>query len=170
MLRAILFLSCMQPPTHALRFCVSSTGTRDSTWMLWPTRPDTWRESARPAQRAFAAVANTIGRFEPVTVGVPSGKEGSARALLNSENVSVVTIDQDDAWMRDTGPLFVVGNSKSDEQERRHVRGVDWSFNAWGGALGGCFSSWINDDAIAKTVLGLADAERYKANMILEVR
>ena len=26
-------------------------------WMLWPERPDNWREGALPAQRAFAAVA-----------------------------------------------------------------------------------------------------------------
>ena len=39
-------------------------------WMLWPERPDNWREGAPPAQAAFAAVASAIARFEPVTVGV----------------------------------------------------------------------------------------------------
>ena len=39
-------------------------------WMLWPERPDNWREQARPAQAAFAAVAAAIARFEPVRVGV----------------------------------------------------------------------------------------------------
>lgn len=36
--------------------------------------------------------------------------------------------------------------------------------------MGGCFSSWKNDDAIASTVLGLVGAERYKSNMVLEVK
>ena len=39
-------------------------------WMLWPERPDNWREAARPAQLAFAQVAAAIAQFEPVTVGV----------------------------------------------------------------------------------------------------
>src|SRR5262249_22284312 len=39
-------------------------------WLLWPERPDNWREAARPAQLAFTQVAAAIARFEPVTVGV----------------------------------------------------------------------------------------------------
>jgi hypothetical protein len=38
------------------------------TWMGWPQREDNWRDGARPAQRAYADVANAISRFEPVTV------------------------------------------------------------------------------------------------------
>lgn len=144
------------------------------TWMLWPTRPDTWKASAGPAQIAFAAVAKAIAQFEPVTVGVPPGKEESARMLLEGAGMNIVVIEQDDAWIRDTGPMFVVngtlcsGKSES-ASTRRNIRGVDWSFNAWGGEMGGCFSSWNKDEAIASTVLRLVGAERYKANMILEV-
>lgn len=151
-------------------FCLSPSRR---TWMLWPTRPDIWKESARPAQIAFAAVANAIARYEPVTVGVPPGKELSARTLLDGAGISIVVIEQDDAWIRDTGPLFVVDSAcsaTSDMQRtQRHVRGVDWSFNAWGGGSGGCYSSWTKDNAIASTVLGLVGAGRYKANMVLEV-
>lgn len=136
--------------------------------MLWPTRPDTWKASARPGQAAFAAVAKAIARFEPVTVGVPPGKEESARTLLDGAGISIVTIEQDDAWIRDTGPTFVVGGKSEDTP--RQIRGVDWSFNAWGGELGGCFSSWDKDNAIASTVLALVGIGRYKANMILEVK
>lgn len=142
--------------------------------MLWPVRPDTWKESARPAQLAFAAVAKAIARFEPVTVGVPSSQLQSARPLLDATGVGIAVIEQDDAWIRDTGPLFVVGGTRCESSERRrgmrNVRGVDWSFNAWGGEFGGCFSNWDKDDAIASTVLGLVGADRYKANMVLEVQ
>ena len=30
-------------------------------WMLWPERSDNWRSGAKPAQRAFAAVAASQG-------------------------------------------------------------------------------------------------------------
>lgn len=105
--------------------------------------------------------------------GVPPGHEESARKLLDDGRVGVVAIEQDDAWIRDTGPLFVVSGPCTGRSENKHmqrnIRGVDWSFNAWGGDLGGCFSSWEKDDAVASTVLGLAGAERYKVDMILEV-
>ncbi|CBJ27089.1 agmatine deiminase [Ectocarpus siliculosus] len=146
--------------------------THERTWMLWPVRPDTWKESARPAQLAFAAVAKAIARFEPVTVGVPSSQLQSAQPLLDATGIGIAVIEQDDAWIRDTGPTFVVGGTRSESSERqrgmRNVRGVDWSFNAWGGEFGGCFSNWDKDDAIASTVLGLVGADRYKANMVLE--
>ena len=144
------------------------------TWILWPTRRDTWNASARPAQAAFAAVANTIARYEPVTIGIPPGAEDSVRALiLDTASITVVVIEQDDAWVRDTGPLFVVADGSGgcgDYPRQRHVRGVDWPFNAWGGERGGCLSSWVKDDAIASAVLRLANAERYVSKMILEVR
>ncbi|MCS6946965.1 MAG: agmatine deiminase family protein, partial [Steroidobacteraceae bacterium] len=51
-------------------------------WMLWPQRPDTWRDGALPAQRAWAAVAAAIAKFEPVTVGVCGAQYEFARAAL----------------------------------------------------------------------------------------
>ena len=39
-------------------------------WMAWPERPDNWRLSAKPAQAAFAAVAEAIQLSEPVTMAV----------------------------------------------------------------------------------------------------
>lgn len=135
--------------------------------MLWPTRPDYWGSCARPGQMAFAGVANAIGKFEPVMVGVPPGHEHFAMSLLDPSTTTVVPVEQDDCWIRDTGPLFVV---KEDPRGKggRQLRGVDWSFNAWGGLLGGCYSTWEKDDMVASTVLRLTGARRYKSRMILE--
>ncbi|CAI5978070.1 unnamed protein product, partial [Closterium sp. NIES-65] len=51
----------------------------DGCWMIWPERPDNWRDAAVPAQQAFAAVAACISRFEPVRMLV-SGAQVRARA------------------------------------------------------------------------------------------
>ena len=40
------------------------------TWMLWPERPDNWRQGGKPAQQTYANVAAAISRFEPVTMCV----------------------------------------------------------------------------------------------------
>jgi agmatine deiminase len=129
-------------------------------WMLWPERPDNWRVGAKPAQAAFAAVAEAIGGGEPVTVGVSAAQFHNARARL-SRRVRVVEMSSDDAWMRDCGPTFVV-----DEKGRR--RGVDWRFNAWGGLQGGLYFPWNRDDEVASKVLEIEDADRYRAPLVLE--
>ena len=129
-------------------------------WMLWPERPDNWREAARPAQHAFAAVAAAIAEFEPVTVGVSSSEFQVARALLDPR-VRVLEISHDDCWMRDVGPTFVV-------DRRGAVRGVDWHFNAWGGLQGGLYFPWDQDDLVARKVLEIEGRDRYRAPVVNE--
>ena len=116
------------------------------TWMLWPERPDNWRDNAAPAQRAFAAVAAAIARSEPVTMGVSAGQFDGWRGAMLPAGVRVVEISSNDAWMRDVGPTFVV-------DRRGRVRGVDWMFNAWGGKAGGAYADWELDDQVAAKVL-----------------
>jgi agmatine deiminase len=129
-------------------------------WMLWPERPDNWRDGALPAQRAFSEVAAAIARFEPVSVGVSAGHYDFARTQL-APNVRVVEISHDDAWMRDVGPTFVTN-------ARGMRRGVDWKFNAWGGLAGGLYFPWDKDDAVAQKVLEIEGCDRYRAPLINE--
>ncbi|HOJ00974.1 MAG TPA: agmatine deiminase family protein, partial [Anaerolineaceae bacterium] len=106
------------------------------TWMLWPERPDNWRDGAKPAQKAFAAIATAISQFEPVTMGVSQSQFNNARQMLPAA-VRVVEMANNDSWMRDCGPTFVVNGTL--------VRVVDWDFNAWGGLLGGLYFPWDLD-------------------------
>lgn len=132
----------------------------DGCWLLWPERTDNWRLGAKPAQHAFAAVAAAIARSERVTVGVSARQYANARALL-APAVRVVEVSSNDCWMRDVGPTFLV-----DRRGRR--RGVDWTFNAWGGLSGGLYFPWDLDDAVAQKVCETEGADRYRAPFVLE--
>ena len=132
----------------------------DGCWMAWPERRDNWRERARPAQQAYAAVAEAINASEPVTMAVSDAQLEPARSTL-PPSIRVVEIASDDAWMRDIGPTFV-----TDAAGGR--RGVDWRFNAWGGAAGGLYASWERDERMASRVLEIEGAERYRAPLVLE--
>jgi agmatine deiminase len=123
------------------------------TWMLWPTRTDTWRLGAKPAQDAFVAVASAIAEFEPVTIGVVSGQFEHVRSRM-PESVRVVEISSNDAWMRDIGPTFVVNREGG-------VRGIDWGFNAWGGLNGGLYFPWDQDLLVKQKVLEIERLDRY---------
>ena len=123
------------------------------TWMVWPERPDNWRLGGKPAQAAFSAVAEAIARFEPVSVCVSAAQFENARARL-SDAIRVIEISNDDAWVRDTGPTFVV-------DDQGGVRGVDWTFNAWGGLDGGLYFPWLRDDQVAAKILQVERCDRY---------
>ncbi len=129
-------------------------------WMLWPERCDTWRLGAKPAQKAFVDVAAGISAFEPVSVGVSHQQYENARYLL-PDDIRVVELSSNDAWMRDVGPTFVVNGSGE-------LRGVDWQFNAWGGLQGGIYFPWDQDEQVARKVLQMESADRYRAPLVLE--
>jgi len=130
------------------------------TWMLWPERIDNWRDGARPAQRAFAAVAAAIAQFEPVSVGASAAQFEFARAELPAP-VRVIEISNNDCWMRDVGPTFVVNAAG-----RR--RAVDWRFNAWGGLDGGLYFPWDQDDLVARKLAEIENVDRYRAPLVME--
>lgn len=130
------------------------------TWLLWPQRPDNWRLGGKPAQKAFTAVATAIAQFEPVTVGVNPDQYSNARSMLPA-HIRVVELANDDSWIRDCGPTFLVDGKGG-------IRGVDWDFNAWGGLYNGLYFPWDKDDQIALKVLEMERVDRYKAPFVLE--
>ncbi|HUN23871.1 MAG TPA: agmatine deiminase [Anaerolineales bacterium] len=130
------------------------------TWMLWPQRFDTYRMGAVYAQRTWVTVAETIARFEPLTIGVNHDQYRRARKML-PPTVRVLEISSNDAWTRDSGPTFLTNRQGG-------IRGVHWQFNAWGGFNGGAYFPWDEDLLVAEKILTLAGADRYCAPFILE--
>ena len=124
------------------------------SWMLWPERNDNWRDGAKPAQTAFTNVAKAISAFEPVTVCVSPAQYQNARARL-PEDIRVVEMVNDDAWIRDCGPTFVVN-------DKGGVRACDWEFNAWGGLVDGLYFPWYNDDQVARKVCEIEGVDTYR--------
>lgn len=127
---------------------------QQGVWMLWPERPDNWRNGGKPAQSAFVEVAKAIARFEPVTMCVSASQFQNARARL-PENIRVVEMASDDSWIRDCGPTFVIDGKGG-------IRGVDWEFNAWGGLVDGLYFPWDKDDQVARKVCELENIDSYR--------
>lgn len=130
-------------------------------YILWPQRPDNWRNGAIPAQKTFVNIAKAISKFEHVTIGVNDDQYLNARYMLPS-NIDVVEISNNDSWIRDCGATFV----KNDEGD---LRAVDWKFNAWGGLVDGLYFPWDKDDRVAQKMSELEKVDRYRLNdFILE--
>lgn len=130
---------------------------QDHVFMIWPERPDNWRDGAKPAQRAFVNVATAISRHTPVTMLVSNAQYANARARL-PEDIRVAEATSDDCWCRDTGPTFLVNDATGE------IRGVDWTFNAWGGLVDGLYFPWANDDAIARKICELQGIDSYRTD------
>lgn len=134
---------------------------QEQVWMLWPERPDNWRDGGKPAQKQYAEVAKAIAKYTKVTMGVSKEQYQNARAVLPSE-IRVVELAANDAWLRDTGPTFVI-NDQGD------IRGIDWAFNAYGGFVDGLYFPWDQDDLLALKICEMENIDTYRTpDFILE--
>ncbi len=98
----------------------------ERTWVAFPTSGYTLGDTQsehEAARSTWANVANQASEFENVTVVVNPGDEAIARKYLSSQ-IELAPIPIDDAWIRDSGPTFVVDNGK--------LGAVNWVFNGWG--------------------------------------
>ncbi len=127
---------------------------QDHVFMIWPERPDNWRNGAKPAQKAFTDVAIAIAKHCSVTILANNSQYANCRARV-PDHIRVAEISSDDAWVRDCGPTFVI-NDKGD------IRGIDWTFNAWGGLVDGLYFPWANDDAMAQKICELQGIDSYR--------
>lgn len=145
-------------PTPAeLGFAMPAEWTpHERTWMAWPTEGYTLGEDPTDAYRAWSEVANTIVRYEPVTMIVDPAARASADEWLDPA-ITKVERALNDAWMRDIGPTFLL-----DEGE---LAAADWVFNGWGAQS---WAQWDKDAEIAESVAELAGARRFASRMVNE--
>ena len=107
-----------------------------ATWMQWPYG---FENSYRPD---FAGIIDILQAHEPVKLIVKNGMQANqAQSYLANNgvptaNISFLVQNNDNAWMRDNGPVWVTKNGLP------HLH--DWGFDGWGQEV----PNWTNDDAI----------------------
>ncbi|EMY32891.1 peptidylarginine deiminase [Arthrobacter crystallopoietes BAB-32] len=140
----------------------AETAEQSRIWMAFPpggyTLGDT-EEEAHAARSTWAAVANAIVEFQPVTMLAEPKDAETARTYL-SPAVELELAPLDDAWMRDIGPTFVFNND-----DGARLGAVDWVFNGWGQQD---WARWDKDARIAARIAGLAGAERIGSFLVNE--
>lgn len=130
----------------------------ERTWMAWPTEGYTLGDEPDEAYRAWSRVANTIARYEPLTMVVDPSPTATAEARRWLDpSATLVERSLDDAWMRDIGPTFLTRPGG--------LAATDWVFNGWGAQS---WATWGHDAEIAETVAELAGARRFASPMVNE--
>jgi agmatine deiminase len=78
-------------------------------------------------------------------------------SLLTGQGVNQISLQHDDCWIRDMGPVFVVDGDKQ-------VAGVNWRWNAWGHR----YSDFERDAAVAEALLDTLKMRRYVGDLVIE--
>ena len=159
----------MQTPKQDGFFMPGEFEVHKGCILIWPSRPGSWRNEAREAKKAFAAVIEAIARSEAVFLAARKEDVAEATNFANELKrkqipypVTVFEAKTDDAWARDVAPTFVklnehnTANSNKEGSDQSSssasdsvIRAVNWEFNAWGGNVDGLYASWEKDNAFA---------------------
>ena len=122
---------------------------QEAIWLQWPGR---WEKSY---ESSFARLSNVIVQYETLHILYDSPSVlAEARSSIKRENgdpdhpnIRWHWIENDSAWMRDNGPIYVIEDNK--------MRVQNWAFNAWGGAFGADIPFRLDNQVpskVAKTV------------------
>ncbi|MFC9330700.1 agmatine/peptidylarginine deiminase [Kitasatospora sp. NPDC057015] len=129
------------------------------TFMAWPALSSVWGSRLDAVRGDIAKVAYEISRYEPVVMLARAHQADDARYVCGSgayHGITVVEIENDDLWIRDFGPTFVVGPGA--------IAGVDTNFNGWGKTGTPYYQPFANDAAAAATILSQYGVDRVQAS------
>jgi agmatine deiminase len=122
--------------------------THEALWVQWP---GPFEQTYVPA---YAEITNVVAQYQPIKILHDTNSiRVKARDAITAAggdpdhpNITYSLVANDNAWMRDNGPVYVV--------EDGVMRIQDWGFDAWGGAFG-AFIPYANDDAVPIAVGGM---------------
>ena len=126
------------------------------TWMAFGASEEIWGAELLPeVRRNLAMIAQTIAKYEPVSMLVRESEIELARELVGP-SVDLVVAPLDDLWMRDIGPVFV--------RNTQGVKaGVDFNFNGWGEK-----QAFEQDAEVAEFVAQQAGVDALHTKLVLE--
>jgi agmatine deiminase len=136
-----------------------------ATWLNWPCNLETWKQQDLPkVQHQYLLFIKEIANGEEVHINVNSFHDDmfimAELSLLkaNIDNIHIHHFGNNDAWMRDCGPEFLI-NSKTNEKQL-----LNWSYNAWGGK----YPPFENDNAIPEKVANHLNISMDTIDFVLE--
>ncbi|AET69459.1 peptidylarginine deiminase-like enzyme [Desulfosporosinus orientis DSM 765] len=128
------------------------------TYISWPIKASMcFPEDYEAVCQGYAEIIRAIAEFEPVTIVANSADFQKISALVHRNNIEVLRIEHNDAWLRDNGPTFLIHDDGT-------LAGVNWQFNAWGGK----YTPWDLDNQVAGEILTHVGLKQFDAPLVME--
>jgi len=163
-------MSSQQPSPAALGYRLPAEWEPHlATFLAWPHRRATWLGDFSAVPPVFARIARTLAAYEPVRILAAGEPLAAARDALSgsarddeSGSAAIVfeELPTNDAWVRDTGPVFLLPPAGSGLPPAA----VAFGWNAWGGK----YPPWDDDARVADTLARRLGLPVFAGGMVLE--
>lgn len=134
----------------------------ESTWLSYPHNKNSWPNKIEKIFPYYNKFIYELSKVEKVNINVLDDNmlakvESELTALnANMSNIIFHKFVNNDAWIRDHGPAFVVNN-----ENKKAV--VNWKYNAWGNKY-----EYDKDNEIPKLIAEYLKLERFDADIVME--
>ena len=133
---------------------------QQAIWLQWP---GPFEKTYEPA---YAEISKVIAQYQELRILYDTNTiRNQARVAISGaggdpdhSNISWHPVPNENAWMRDNGPVYVVQDGA--------LRIQDWEFDAWGGAFGNF--PFADDDAVPVAVGNLLGMPVDPVNIVHE--
>ena len=138
----------------------------EATFLAWPHNAETWPGLLEGVEKTYLHIIQALLPGEKVYLlakdcsAATQIQERLTREKISSPNLKILTIPSDDAWVRDSGPIFVLRRDAKQPQRLAH----DFIFNSWGRKYG----PWDLDDVIPPAACRMLDIPWVTHDFVLE--
>jgi agmatine deiminase len=154
---ALLDAARTSPRADGLR-APARTERHERTLVAWPTERPIWGAHRARAVAEYRALVEAVARFEPVCVIADPALAGEARReCAGFAGVDVLELPIDDAWIRDSGPIYLVDDADG-------VALVQLRFNAWGEK----YLPYEDDARLPERIAAATGIRRYESPLVME--
>jgi agmatine deiminase len=137
-----------------------------ATWLAWPHSAATWPHRLLQVQAIYLQLIEALHASETVHLLVNDATTAAhVQGMLEQRGMSSAQVvlhlhGTVDAWLRDSGPIFVTSAS----HPHAPLAAVDWQFTAWGGK----YPEMLPDNAIPQYVAAQLHLTRFEPGIVLE--
>ena len=127
--------------------------------IAWPHAGTDWHSRLAEVESTYAALGAAVARFEPLlVVTADAAVRARAQALLHAAGAEetrlrFVELPYDDTWLRDSGPITLLGSDGRCEL-------LDFRFTGWGGKFGAERDDALVDGLVRAGIFGQARHRR----------
>lgn len=137
-----------------------------ATWLAWPHNVETWPHQLSQVQAIYVQLIEALQASEIVHLLVNDTATAThVRMRLKqrgtlSTRVVLHPYPTVDAWLRDSGPIFVTTAATPNAA----LAAVDWRYTSWGGK----YPEMFPDQAIPQYIAAKLNLPRFEPEMVLE--
>jgi len=127
-----------------------------ATLVSWPTHRPVWGSQRHVALEEYEGLIHSMARYEPVVVVTDPSTAAEAGERVGAV-ATLLELPIDDAWVRDNGPIFLVGDDG-------RVGLTQFGFNGWGEK----YQPFDKDADVPRRLAEALGLERFVSRLVME--